>query len=323
MSTRSGASYTAGGSGMNSPTPPVDAAEVLDGPGIQHPLNNTNQPALLEVGGGPPDLAGRGDHLGPGQETPERGQALPRDPDPVDPAPTPPRTQDDGVGRPTSSPDTGASLHEASGAPLSGTGARPRQGAHPATYHHPPGNVTSSRALAGAALSEDDVTGAAGSTNNYPASHPAYTGQDSASHPLHNNNPWLGGSSIHRRPYLNGDNRLDLGDVVNNEQEMNRMIRSVSITDTSLTNSMRRFSDRPLPHYGYDRQLGGGGDRDRGGGSMTVGPSHCPQTCRGWLKISIRKLCLSSTRLWQCMKGGGGDKPSSHPGDKLLHHPPL
>ena len=72
MSTRSGASYTAGGSGTNSPTPPVDAAEVLDDPSHQHPRDNTNQPALLEVGGGPPDLAGRGDHLGPGQETPER-----------------------------------------------------------------------------------------------------------------------------------------------------------------------------------------------------------------------------------------------------------
>ena len=279
MSTRSGASYTAGGSGMNSPTPPVDAPEVLEDPGLQHPLNNTNQSALLEGGGGPPDLAGRGDHLGPGQETPERGQALPRDPDPVDPAPTPPRVQDDGVGRPTSSPDAGAPLHDASGAPLSGTGARPRQGAHPATYHHPPGNVISSRALAGAALSEDDVTGAAGSTSNYTASHPApaYTTQDSASHPLHNNNPWLGGSSIHRRPYLNGENRLDLGDVVNNEQEMNRMIRSVSITDTSLTNSMRRFSDRPLPHYGYDRQLGGGGTGTGGGqrdsGTLPLSPN--------------------------------------------------
>ena len=272
MSTRSGASYTAGGSGMNSPTPPVDAPEVLEDPGLQHPLNNTNQPALLEDGGGPPDLAGRGDHLGPGQETPERGQALPRDPDPVDPAPTPPRVQDDGVGRPTSSPDAGAPLHDASGAPLSGTGARPRQGAHPATYHHTPGNATSSRAPVGAALSEDDVTGAAGSTNNYPASHPAYTRQDSASHP-HNNNPWFGGSSIHRRPYLNDDNRLDLGDR-NNEQEMNRMISSVSITDTNLTNDMRRFSDRPLPHYGYDRQLGEGGT-GTGGGSVTEGHSHC------------------------------------------------
>ena len=89
MSTRSGASYTAGGSDMNSPTPPVDAAEVLDDPSLQHPPVTTNQPALLEVGGGPPDLAGRGDHLGPGQETPERGQPLPRDPDPVDPTPTP------------------------------------------------------------------------------------------------------------------------------------------------------------------------------------------------------------------------------------------
>ena len=277
MSTRSGASYTAGGSDMNSPTPPVDAAEVPNGPGIQHPLNNTNQPALLEVGGGPPDLAGRGDHLGSGQETPERGQALPRDPDPVDPASTPPRTQDDGVGRPTSSPDAGAPLHEASGAPPSGTGARPRQGAHPATYHHPPGNVTSSRALAGAALSEDDVTGAAGSTSNYTASHPDYTGQDSASHPLHNNNPWLGGSSIHRRPYLNGDNRLDLGDVVNNEQQLNRMISSVSITDTTLTNSLRRFSDRPIPHYSYDRQLGGGGTGTGGGqrdsGTLPLSPN--------------------------------------------------
>ena len=134
MSTRSRASYTAGGSGNNSPTPPVDATEVLDDPSLQHPLNNTHQSAPLNgVGGGPPDLAGRGDHLGPGQETPERGQALPRDPDPVDPASTPPRTQDDGVGRPTSSPDAGAPLHEASGAPLSGTGARPREGARPAT----------------------------------------------------------------------------------------------------------------------------------------------------------------------------------------------
>merc|ERR1711946_112904 len=175
--------------------------------------------ALLEVGGGPPDLAGRGDHLGPGQETPERGQPLPRDPDPVDPTPTPPRTQDDGVGRPTISPDAGASLHDASGAPLSGTGARPREGAHPTTYHHTPANATSCRAPVGAAFSGDDVTGAAGSPN-YPASHPAYTRQDSASHPLHNNNPWFGGSSIHRRPYLNGDNRLDLGDK-DNELQMN------------------------------------------------------------------------------------------------------
>ena len=295
MSTRSGASYTAGGSGTNSPTPPVDAAEVLDDTSVQHPFNNTNQPALLEVGGGPPDLAGRGDHLGPGQETPERGQALPRDPNPVDPAPTLPRTQDDGVGRPTSTPDAGASLHEASGAPLSGTGARPREGAHPTTYHHPPGNATSCRAPVGAALSGDDVTGAAGSPN-YPASHPAaYTTQDSASHPLHNNNPWFGGSSIHQRPYLNGDNRLDLGDK-DNELQMNRMISSVSITDPSLTNDMRRFSDRPFPHYNYDRQVGGGGN-GTGGGSVTVGRSHCPQTCRGWLKISTRKLCLSSTSL--------------------------
>merc|ERR1712026_234587 len=181
-------------------------------------------------------------------------------------------------GRPTSSPDAGAPLHDASGAPLSGTGARPRQGAHPATYHHPPGNVISSRALAGAALSEDDVTGAAGSTSNYIASHPApaYTTQDSASHPLHNNNPWLGGSSIHRRPYLNGENRLDLGDVVNNEQQLNRMISSVSITDTTLTNSLRRFYDRPLPHYGYDRQLGGGGTGIGGGqhdsGTLPLSP---------------------------------------------------
>merc|ERR1711946_51493 len=83
----------------------------------------------------------------------------------------------------------------------------------------PPGNATSCRTPVGAALSEDDVTGAAGSPN-YPASHPAYTRQDSASHPLHNNNPWFGGSSIHRRPYLNGDNRLDLGDK-DNELQMN------------------------------------------------------------------------------------------------------
>merc|ERR1711946_88980 len=185
--------------------------------------------ALLEVGGGPPDLAGRGDHLGPGQETPERGQPLPRDPDPVDPTPTPPRTQDDGVGRPTISPDAGASLHDASGAPLSGTGARPREGAHPPTYHHTPANATSCRAPAGAALSGDDVTGAAGSPN-YPASHPAYTRQDSASHPLHNNNPWFGGSSIHQRPYFNDESRLDLGDK-DNELQMNRMVSSVSITD--------------------------------------------------------------------------------------------
>ena len=265
MSTRSGASYTAGGSGTNSPTPPVDAAEVLDDPSLQHPPVTTNQPALLEVGGGPPDLAGRGDHLGPGQETPERGQPLPRDPDPVDPTPTPPRTQDDGVGRPTISPDAGASLHDASGAPLSGTGARPREGAHPTTYHHTPANATSCRAPAGAALSGDDVTGAAGSSN-FPASHPAgYTTQDFASHPLHNNNPWFEGSSIRQRPYLSDYNRLDWGDK-NNELQMNRMISSVSINDPNLTNDTCRLYDRPIPHYShYDRQVGRGGTGSGGG----------------------------------------------------------
>ena len=100
MSTLSGASYTAGGSGNNSPTPPVDATEVLDDPSLQHPLNNTHQSAPLNgVGGGAPDLAGRGDPLGPDQDTPERGQAPPQDPGPVAHAPTPLRTQDDGVGR--------------------------------------------------------------------------------------------------------------------------------------------------------------------------------------------------------------------------------
>ena len=77
MSTRSGASYTAGGSGNNSPTPPVDATKVLDDPSLQH---NAHQPAPFNgVGPGAPDLAGRGDPLGPDQDTPERGQ----DPSPV------------------------------------------------------------------------------------------------------------------------------------------------------------------------------------------------------------------------------------------------
>merc|ERR1711946_114671 len=102
-------------------------------------------------------------------------------------------------GRPTISPDAGASLHDASGAPLSGTGARPREGAHPTTYHHTPANATSCRTPAGAAGS-----------SNFPASHPAgYTTQDFASHPPHNNNPWFEGSSVRQRPYLSDYNRLD------------------------------------------------------------------------------------------------------------------
>ena len=101
MSTRSGASYTAGlGSGNNSPTPTVYATEVLDDPGLQHLTHNTYQPAPLNGDGlGDPDLAGRGNPLGPDQDTPERGQAPPQDPGPVAYAPTPLRTQDDGVGR--------------------------------------------------------------------------------------------------------------------------------------------------------------------------------------------------------------------------------
>ena len=101
MSTRSGASYTAGlGSGNNSPTPTVYATEVLDVPGLQHLTHNTYQPAPLNGDRlGDPDLAGRGNPLGPDQDTPERGQAPPQDPGPVAHAPTPLRTQDDGVGR--------------------------------------------------------------------------------------------------------------------------------------------------------------------------------------------------------------------------------
>ena len=314
MSTRSGASYTAGGSGTNSPTPPVDAAEVLDDPSLQHPLNNTNQPALLEVGGGPPDLAGRGDHLGPGQETPERGQALPRDPDPVDPTPTPPRTQDDGVGRPTSSPDTGASLHEASGAPLSGTGARPREGAHPTTYHHTPANATSCRAPAGAAFSGDDVTGAAGSSR-FPASHPTgYTTQGFASHPPHNNNPWFEGSSVRHRPYHSDYNRLDLGDK-NNELQMNRMISSVSINDPNLTNDMRRLSDRPIPHYNYyDRQVGRGGT-GTGGGQRDSGTLPLSPDLQRLVEDKYKETLLIFNESLAKYEGGeGGISPALLPG---------
>merc|ERR1711860_412548 len=102
------------------------------------------------------------------------------------------------------------------------------------------------------------MQGAAGSTN-YPASHPAYTRQDPASHPLHNNNPWFGGSSIHRRPYLNDDSRLDLGDK-NNELQMNRMISSVSITDPNFTNDMRRIPiTQPIPHFIDQVGVGGAG----------------------------------------------------------------
>ena len=132
MSTRSGASYTAGGSGSNSPTPPVVETEVIDDPSLQHHLH---QPAPFNgVGSGAPDLAGRGDPLGPDQDTPERGQAPPRDPGPVARAPTPLRKQDDGVERlPSPVPDAGASPLDARGAPLSGAGTRPRYGADPAS----------------------------------------------------------------------------------------------------------------------------------------------------------------------------------------------
>ena len=136
MSTRSGASYTAGlGSGNNSPTPTVYATEVLDDPGLQHLTHNTYQPAPLNGDGlGDPDLAGRGDPLGPDQDTPERGQAPPRDPGPVARAPTPLQRQDDGVEQlPSQVPDAGASPLDARGAPLSGAGTRPRYGADPAS----------------------------------------------------------------------------------------------------------------------------------------------------------------------------------------------
>ena len=122
MSTRSGASYTAGGSDSNSPTPPVAETEVNNDPSLLH---HHRQPAPFNgVGSGAPDLAGRGDPLGPDQDTPERGQAPPpRDPGPVARAPTPLQRQDDGVERlPSPVPDAGASLLDARGAPLSGAG---------------------------------------------------------------------------------------------------------------------------------------------------------------------------------------------------------
>ena len=133
MSTRSGASYTAGGSGSNSPTPPVAETEVIDDPSLQHHLH---QPAPFNgVGSGAPDLAGRGDPPGPDQDTPERGQAPPpRDPGPVARAPTPLQRQDDGVEQlPSQVPDAGALPLDARGAPLSGAGTRPRYGADPAS----------------------------------------------------------------------------------------------------------------------------------------------------------------------------------------------
>ena len=133
MSTRSGASYTAGGSDSNSPTPPVAETEVNNDPSLQH---HHRQPAPFNgVGSGAPDLAGRGDPPGPDQDTPERGQAPPpRDPGPVARAPTLLRRQDDGVERlPSPVPDAGASPLDARGAPLSGAGTRPRYGPY---YNH-------------------------------------------------------------------------------------------------------------------------------------------------------------------------------------------
>ena len=96
---------------------------------------------------------------------------------------------------------------------------------------------------------------------------------------------------------------------------MNRMISSVSITDPNFTNDMRRFSDRPFPHYNYDRQVGGGGDRNRGGGRRDSGTLPLSPNLQRLVEDKYKETLLIFNESLAKYEGGeGGISPAFLPG---------
>ena len=156
----------------------------------------------------------------------------------------------------------------------------------------PPSNVIPSHALAAGSTSSaaTGATGASWSGGNTarPADETSHVNKPriSLAHRPDHLNQWENGPTPSLHPRQHNNYRLDQGDQ--NGLSSNDNMFSNSIMD--LTPNERCASILPpLPHY--TRQVGVGG-AGIGGGSGTVGQSHCPWIYRGWLKISTRKLYL-------------------------------